>query len=32
MHFDLLAIPATDAYKLPISTVALRPIALATQG
>ena len=30
MHFDLAAIPATDAYKLLVSTVVPRPIALAT--
>jgi flavin reductase (DIM6/NTAB) family NADH-FMN oxidoreductase RutF len=30
MHFDLAAIPAADAYKLLVSTVAPRPIALAT--
>src|SRR3954452_13380258 len=30
MHFDLGAIPATDAYKLLVSTVVPRPIALAT--
>jgi flavin reductase (DIM6/NTAB) family NADH-FMN oxidoreductase RutF len=30
MHFDLAQIPTTDAYKLLISTVVPRPIALAT--
>ena len=30
MHFDLAAIPPTDAYKLLVSTVVPRPIALAT--
>ena len=30
MHFDLAAIPASDAYKLLVSTVVPRPIALAT--
>ncbi len=30
MHFDLERIPATDAYKLLVSTVVPRPIALAT--
>src|SRR5437660_8309517 len=30
MHFDLGQIPATDAYKLLVSTVVPRPIALAT--
>jgi flavin reductase (DIM6/NTAB) family NADH-FMN oxidoreductase RutF len=30
MHFDLTRIPATDAYKLLVSTVVPRPIALAT--
>jgi flavin reductase (DIM6/NTAB) family NADH-FMN oxidoreductase RutF len=30
MHFDLAKIPATDAYKLLVSTVVPRPIALAT--
>jgi flavin reductase (DIM6/NTAB) family NADH-FMN oxidoreductase RutF len=30
MHFDLAKIAATDAYKLLISTVVPRPIALAT--
>ena len=30
MHFDLSAIPPTDAYKLLVSTVVPRPIALAT--
>jgi flavin reductase (DIM6/NTAB) family NADH-FMN oxidoreductase RutF len=30
MHFDLAQIPATDAYKLLVSTVVPRPIALAT--
>ena len=30
MHFDLAAIPATEAYKLLVSTVVPRPIALAT--
>jgi flavin reductase (DIM6/NTAB) family NADH-FMN oxidoreductase RutF len=30
MHFDLARIPATDAYKLLVSTVVPRPIALAT--
>ena len=30
MHFDLAEIPATAAYKLLISTVVPRPIALAT--
>ena len=30
MHFDLSAIPASDAYKLLVSTVVPRPIALAT--
>lgn len=30
MHFDLSAIPQTDAYKLLVSTVVPRPIALAT--
>jgi Flavin reductase like domain len=30
MHFDLAAIPATDAYKLIVSTVVPRPIALVT--
>ncbi|MGE0259981.1 MAG: flavin reductase family protein [Alphaproteobacteria bacterium] len=30
MHFDVAAMPATDAYKLLISTVVPRPIALAT--
>jgi len=30
MHFDLTKIPATDAYKLLVSTVVPRPIALAT--
>src|SRR5438876_4396037 len=30
MHFDLAAIPQTDAYKLLVSTVVPRPIALAT--
>jgi flavin reductase (DIM6/NTAB) family NADH-FMN oxidoreductase RutF len=30
MHFDLGAIPESDAYKLLVSTVVPRPIALAT--
>src|SRR6202049_3216913 len=30
MHFDLAAIPQRDAYKLLVSTVVPRPIALAT--
>jgi flavin reductase (DIM6/NTAB) family NADH-FMN oxidoreductase RutF len=30
MHFDLSRIPASDAYKLLVSTVVPRPIALAT--
>ena len=30
MHFDLEKIPTTDAYKLLVSTVVPRPIALAT--
>ena len=30
MHFDLALIPETDAYKLLVSTVVPRPIALAT--
>lgn len=30
MHFDLTKIAASDAYKLLISTVVPRPIALAT--
>jgi len=30
MHFDLAAIPATDAYKLLVSTVVPWPIALVT--
>lgn len=30
MHFDVAAIPAADAYKLLVSTVVPRPIALAT--
>jgi flavin reductase (DIM6/NTAB) family NADH-FMN oxidoreductase RutF len=30
MHFDLAQIPATHAYKLLVSTVVPRPIALAT--
>jgi flavin reductase (DIM6/NTAB) family NADH-FMN oxidoreductase RutF len=30
MHFDLAQIPTTDAYKLLVSTVVPRPIALAT--
>ena len=30
MHFDLGAIPTSDAYKLLVSTVVPRPIALAT--
>jgi len=30
MHFDLAAIPANEAYKLLVSTVVPRPIALAT--
>ena len=30
MHFDLAQIPAADAYKLLVSTVVPRPIALAT--
>ena len=30
MHFDLAQIPTTDAYKLIVSTVVPRPIALAT--
>ena len=30
MHFDLAAIPRSDAYKLLVSTVVPRPIALAT--
>ena len=30
MHFDLAQIPASDAYKLLVSTVVPRPIALAT--
>src|SRR5207248_6954478 len=30
MHFDLAQIPATDAYKLLVSTVVPRPLALAT--
>ncbi len=30
MHFDLAKMPATDAYKLLVSTVVPRPIALAT--
>jgi len=30
MHFDLATIPASDAYKLLVSTVVPRPIALAT--
>ena len=30
MHFDLAAIPQSDAYMLLISTVVPRPIALAT--
>ena len=29
MHFDLAAIPQTDAYKLLVSTVAMEPISLA---
>src|SRR2546423_15575896 len=30
MHFDLARIPTADAYKLLVSTVVPRPIALAT--
>jgi flavin reductase (DIM6/NTAB) family NADH-FMN oxidoreductase RutF len=30
MHFDLAALPASDAYKLLVSTVVPRPIALVT--
>jgi flavin reductase (DIM6/NTAB) family NADH-FMN oxidoreductase RutF len=30
MHFDLAQLPATDAYKLLVSTVVPRPIALVT--
>jgi flavin reductase (DIM6/NTAB) family NADH-FMN oxidoreductase RutF len=30
MHFDLTKVPTTDAYKLLVSTVVPRPIALAT--
>lgn len=30
MHFDLAAIPASEGYKLLVSTVVPRPIALAT--
>src|SRR3981189_1562363 len=30
MHFDLAQIPTTDAYKLLVSTVVPRPIALVT--
>src|SRR5438874_13531770 len=30
MHFDLAAIPTSDAYKLLVSTVVPRPIALTT--
>ena len=30
MHFDLAKMPAQDGYKLLISTVVPRPIALAT--
>jgi hypothetical protein len=30
MHFDLTKIAASDAYKLLVSTVVPRPIALAT--
>src|SRR4051794_12744338 len=30
MHFDLAAIPPTEGYKLLVSTVVPRPIALAT--
>jgi len=30
MHFDLAAISQSDAYKLLVSTVVPRPIALAT--
>jgi flavin reductase (DIM6/NTAB) family NADH-FMN oxidoreductase RutF len=30
MHFDLAQLPTTDAYKLLVSTVVPRPIALAT--
>ena len=30
MHFDLAAMPQSDAYKLLVSTVVPRPIALAT--
>src|SRR5262249_34437245 len=30
MHFDLAQIPTTDAYKLLVSTVVPRPLALAT--
>ena len=30
MHFDVAAIPANEAYKLLVSTVVPRPIALAT--
>jgi hypothetical protein len=30
MHFDLAAIPQSDAYKLLVSTVVPRPIALVT--
>jgi flavin reductase (DIM6/NTAB) family NADH-FMN oxidoreductase RutF len=30
MHFDLAQITTTDAYKLLVSTVVPRPIALAT--
>ena len=30
MHFDLEKIPTTDAYKLLVSTVVPRPIALVT--
>ena len=30
MHFDLAAIPVSDAYKLLVSTVVPRPIALVT--
>jgi flavin reductase (DIM6/NTAB) family NADH-FMN oxidoreductase RutF len=30
MHFDLAQIPTADAYKLLVSTVVPRPIALAT--
>jgi len=30
MHFDLARLPTTDAYKLLVSTVVPRPLALAT--